>query len=120
MIQPIRAQPRGTSTNESGAACLEVGDDQPGLTGLQPLVGPLDNLRLHHGTARAGVEPGEEGQGVGPHQLPDHGQGEGGVALLDVRTSNRKCIKGWGGGGEDNEPAMPTITRLSFLASSTA
>ena len=94
-------------------------DDQPRLTGLQPLVGPLDYLRLHHGAARAGVEPGEEGQGVGPHELPDHGQGEGGVALLDVRTSNRKMYKTLGE-GEDIEPAMPTITKLSFLASSTA
>ena len=58
---------------------LEVSDGEAGLPGLQPLVGPLDYLGLHHGQARAGVEPGEQGEGVGPHELPDQRQGEGRV-----------------------------------------
>ena len=51
---------------------LEVTDGEARLPGLQPLIGPLDYLGLRHREAGAGAEPGEQGEGVGPHELPDH------------------------------------------------
>ena len=77
---------------------LEVSDGDAGLAGLQPLVGPLDDLGLHHGQPGAGVEPGEEGEGVGPHELPHNGQGEGGVAFLDIRTWRIQNVENAGRG----------------------
>ena len=47
------------------------GDALPSLCEL--VVGPVDDLALHDGRA-VGVQAGEEGEGVGPHQLPHQRQ----------------------------------------------
>lgn len=52
---------------------------------LELVVGPGDDLALHDGRV-VGVELGQQGQGVGPHELPDQGQGQGLVTLHDVRA----------------------------------
>ena len=62
---------------------LEVSDAD--LLLLQLVVGPGDDLALHDGGVVA-VELGQQGQGVGPHQLPDQGQGQRLVTLHDIRT----------------------------------
>ena len=62
---------------------LEVSNGDTLLIKL--IIGPGDDLTLHNRRA-VGVELGEEGQGVGPHQLPDQGQRQGPVTLHDVRA----------------------------------
>ena len=52
---------------------------------IELIIGPGNDLALHNGRV-VGVELGEQGQGVGPHQLPDQGQGQGPVTLHDVRA----------------------------------
>ena len=58
---------------------LEVSDGEP-----RSSVCPIHNLSLSDHDV-PGPQPGEQGQGVGPHQLPHNGQGKGGVTLHDVR-----------------------------------
>ena len=62
---------------------LEVSNGDTLLIKL--IIGPGDDLALHNRRV-VGVELGEEGQGVGPHQLPDQGQRQGPVTLHDVRA----------------------------------
>ena len=50
------------------------------------VVCPVDNLGLGDGTFLTVTQPRQQGQGVGPHQLPDYAQGQGGVALVQVRS----------------------------------
>ena len=66
---------------------LKVSDGDTLL--LELVVGPGDDLALHNGRV-VRVELGQQGQGVGPHQLPDQGQGQGPVTLHDVRTLKMK------------------------------
>ena len=62
-------------------------------TGLYLVVGPRDDLALHDGSAVL-VELGEEGEGVGPHQLPHQGQRQGLVPVLDVRACKPQVSQG--------------------------
>ena len=109
-------------------------------TGLYLVVGPRDDFAFHDGSAVL-VELGEEGEGVGPHQLPHQGQRQGLVPVLDVRA----CKTGVGQGLRflminlllqlpilflspscpwffytSCLPSIPTRTKLSFFPSSTA
>ena len=59
------------------ALVLEVVD-----TGARPPVGPVHNLCLCDQGPRP--ESGEQGQGVGPHQLPHDSHGQAGMSLHDV------------------------------------
>ena len=102
------------------ALVLEALDGAFGLAiGLQSAVGPGDDLGLHDWSATR-VEFGEEGEGVGSHQLPDQGQRQHLVTVHDVVA--------WGGEREyENRyrdivtlPPMPTRTRFIFFPSSTA
>ena len=66
---------------------LKVSDGDTLL--LKLVVGPGDDLALDNGRV-VRVELGQQGQGVGPHQLPDQGQGQGPVTLHDVRALRKK------------------------------
>ena len=50
------------------------------------VVCPVDNLGLGDGTFLMVTQPRQQGQGVGPHQLPDYAQGQGGITLVQVRS----------------------------------
>ena len=56
---------------------------------LELVVGPCNDLALHNGRV-VRVELGQQGQGVGTHQLPDQGQGQGPVTLHYVRALRKK------------------------------